>query len=179
MGAYLDGLLQLYSKEMADGGMHSRLDADDLLQMMQGCCSVVSTLPQVKHNLTRQQYTPLRHIARIHTSEGRPPLRPRRSVPDSFARSVRWGASLQVEQIRGAVQCLLEPVVRPLEAMMPMGGPPSAAGAASVSLRMAQFDRIACVFRYIACEAVVAEVFVQLWPLLQVSVYWLEVASKG
>jgi hypothetical protein len=47
MAAYLEGLLQLYSKEMADGGVHSRLDADDLLQMMQACCSVVSTLPSV------------------------------------------------------------------------------------------------------------------------------------
>ena len=82
-----------------------------------------------------------------------------------------------MEQIRGAVQVLLEPVVRPLQAMIPMGGPPSAAGGASVSMRVVQFDRIACVFRYIACEAVVAEVFVQLWPLLQVSESpWLEVA---
>ena len=122
-----------------------------------------------------------RHVGHGHTSEtseGRAhhiyALHGTATHPPCLSGS---GASPQVEQIRGAVQVLLEPVVRPLQAMIPMGGPPSAAGGASVSMRVVQFDRIACVFRYIACEAVVAEVFVQLWPLLQVSEYpWLEVA---
>lgn len=52
---------------------------------------------------------------------------------------------------------------------MPVGGNGNGGGGggAAASLRVAQFDRVACVFRYVASEAVVAEVFVQLWPLLQ------------
>eukprot|EP00240_Pyramimonas_obovata_P002590 CAMPEP_0118943288 /NCGR_PEP_ID=MMETSP1169-20130426/38014_1 /TAXON_ID=36882 /ORGANISM="Pyramimonas obovata, Strain CCMP722" /LENGTH=723 /DNA_ID=CAMNT_0006888509 /DNA_START=206 /DNA_END=2373 /DNA_ORIENTATION=- len=42
---FLDGLMQLYTAEMRDGGCASKLDNDDLLQVLQGLCLVVSSLP--------------------------------------------------------------------------------------------------------------------------------------